>query len=419
MQAAWRRITMRYLSELRANMRPLIAASIGLGSGFALNSFATSLIAPLLLHEFGWSKAQFAIVSALGLLVVLFIPLAGRMTDVLGVRRTAAIGVVALPLTYVGLSLMTGDFRQYVAIYAIQSIFAIATTATVYSRVVAERFSAARGLALAIFASTPALIGALFSPLFNAFLTEFGWRAGYRALAVFVFAAGVVALLILPPRPAATLAARDTRRARHDYRAIAGNRNFWLLIVALLLCNMPQIIYLSQLQLLLLDKGVGTAAAALMLSGFAVGNIVGRFACGLCLDRFPMHIVATISMGLPCIGYFLLASGMNDVATLYAAVFVIALAFGAEGDLVAYIIARTFRIEIFSSVLGLMTASIGAAVAIGSTLLGITLKATGGYAMFLTICGWSVLVGGLLFLFTGRGRPQVSATGPEQPVSVP
>src|SRR3546814_14812328 len=77
-------------------------------------------------------------------------PIIGRLTDRFGVRRIAATGVLAMPLSFIAFSLYRGGIGGYVVIYALQLIFGTATSATVYSRLVAERFNLARGLALAL-----------------------------------------------------------------------------------------------------------------------------------------------------------------------------------------------------------------------------------------------------------------------------
>jgi len=137
---------MSYFSELRAQWRPLIAALIGLGSGFSLTMYTTSIMAPHFLKEFGWSKSEFALVGSLSVLTIPIFPFIGRMADVLGVRRTALIGVMSLPLCFVGYSMMNGDIRMYIALFLLQSILCMPTTATVYSRIVVQHVTIARGL---------------------------------------------------------------------------------------------------------------------------------------------------------------------------------------------------------------------------------------------------------------------------------
>lgn len=391
---------MAYTTEFRAGWRPLAGAILGLGSGFSLTTYITSIMAPHLLAEFGWTRSEFALVSSLSLVMVIFLPLAGRLADLLGVRRTVMIGMIALPFIFVAYSLMQGSILTYIIIFLLQAMICVTTTTTVYSRVVVERFVGARGLALALVASGPALTGAIGGPLLNNFVEAYGWRAGYHALAVFSVVASIVTLMLLPAhKPAATPdRSPPPRKAKRDYSAIVAHPAFWVMIVGLLLVNLPQILALSQLNLLMLDNGVSPGGVSVMISAFAIGVLAGRFLCGLALDRFPTHIVAAVGLGLPSIGLFLIASNLDAPVVLTISVLLLGLSHGAEGDMVGYLVARTFGVGIYSSVLGLMTAAISTASAVGALLLSLTLKLTGGYGPFLIGSGIAVLLGALMFL---------------------
>jgi MFS family permease len=106
---------------------------------------------------------------------------------------------------------------------------------------------------------------------------------------------------------------------------------------------------------------VSSTQAGFMVSIFAGGVIVGRLASGLALDRFPTRWVAALGMGLPCIGLFILSTNATALPLIVLAVATLGLSYGAEGDVVAYIAARYFGMEMFSTVLGLFMAGAGAA----------------------------------------------------------
>jgi hypothetical protein len=75
---------------------------------------------------------------------------------------------------------------------------------------------------------------------------------------------------------------------------------------------------------------------------------------------------------------------------------------GAEGDITAYLVVRYFGVQIYSSVLGLMTAVLGIATSIGSVILSITLDWTNHFALFVLFGAIVTLVGSALFLLLGR-----------------
>lgn len=396
---------MTYLGEFRTNWRAVAGTAIGLGSGLGLTAYLTSVFAPHLLNEFGWSKAQFALTNLTGLSMFVTVPIAGRLADLFGVRRVALIGIVALPMCLLALSAMGGSFGEYILISLVMSALGVTTTSTVYSRVVIERFDRARGLALAIAIAGPATVGAVGSPLLAGFIDDHGWRAGYQAVAIFAAVGGMVALLLAPRDSTATsraASASQRRRATEDYPIILRSPAFWLIFIGMLLCNLPQTLSSSQLALVLIDSGAPTVLASSMISVYAIGVLIGRFAGGLALDRLPTHFVAAAGMGLPAIGLFILASRFDAPAALAASVLLLGLSQGAEGDLIAFVVSRFFPAKVYSSVLGLMSSALGVATAMGAGLLSLTIKLTDGFALFLALTGSTVLVGSMLFLLLGR-----------------
>ena len=401
---------MAYLGEFRTHWRGMAAAALGLGSGMSLHAYSLSLFAPEMLAELGWSKAQFATVGAVGMVTLFFVPLAGRLCDLIGVRLTAAIGAVTLPISFILFSMMGGDFRYFMAILVVQHALGITTSTVVYTRLIAERFERARGLALAVTVCAPPAVAALGTPVLSHVIDTEGWRAGYQWLAAFSIALGVATQLMIP-RTAKTRVAgqpREKRRLLADYSIVAKSAAFWVLIGGMFLCNVAQAIPAMHMKVMLLEKGVSSAAAAMVISGYASGIIAGRIICGLSLDRFPAHIVAAITMGMPAVGLFILGSDLNAMGAIAFAVLLMGLSQGAEGDLGAYLVARFFGLQMFSSILGLVTAAIAGGTALGAMLLSGSLQLTDTFNLYL-LCGAIVVFVGSL-LFTLLGRPAIAET---------
>jgi hypothetical protein len=108
------------------------------------------------------------------------------------------------------------------------------------------------------------------------------------------------------------------------------------------------------------------------------------------------------------VGLFLLAAHVGTPTVLMAAVLTIGFAMGGEGDIVGFLVVRYFGVNVYSSVLGIMTAAIATSASLGAVLLSISLKVNSSYTMFLTITGITVALGSSLFLLLGRinGRGQ-------------
>jgi len=394
-----------YFAEFRANWRPLLAATIGIGSGMSTVGTITSAIAPSLIEGNHWSTAEFAAVAGFGFMSSLAFPFIGRLADVIGVRWTALIGQATLPLAYLAYAnLMGGSLAIYTMIFIVQSVLCVTTTATVYTRLAVQYFQKARGLALAIAVSGSAVFGAIGGPVLNAHVEAHGWQASYQALALFAALAGALVFALIPARAGRTYSAVPRRKAREDYPMIARSFAFWVLAGVMLLCNLPQTLILVQLKLLLLANGVSGAAAGIMFTALSLGMLAGRFVTGVALDRFEPTTVAFVTLGLPSLGIFIIASPYDAQGVLLFAVFCLGFAFGAEGDLVAFLVARRFGLEVYSSVMGLLTSIMSASTSLGALLLAWTLARTGGYDLFLVIGGTAVFAGACLLLLLRRER---------------
>lgn len=398
---------MSYLGELRQNVRPLAAASIGCGSGIMLMHYVTTIFGPFLVKDFGWSLSQFALVGLAVLPTIFILPFVGRITDRYGVRAAAAIGVTGMPLCMIAFSLMTGNFWLYFALYCAMLMVASFTSPIVYTRLVAADFKLARGLALTIVTITPAILGAIAAPLLTWFIELYDWRTGYRLLAGFMVLAGIAVLLLIPPhdRAAQAVPADQARPARADFRAILSSPIFWIIFVGMMLCTLGGALHASQMGMMLRDQQLDAVAAASMITVYGIGTIVGRIACGLALDRFSTPIVAFISMILPAFGFAILATPYDTPVTVGAAMLLVGISVGAEGDLVSYLIARYFNLTIFSSALSLIYLGFYSGGFLGALALSATLQATGSFALFLWLMAGAVALGSLLFLaLPGEGK---------------
>ena len=191
---------MRDFSEFRRHWRSLLGATMGIASAGSLHGYILNTFAPYLLQEFGWSRAQWAMLGLVPMLTIICLPIAGRLSDIHGVRRVAAVGAVTFPLSLTAMTVMNGNIAVYVAIYVVQVIIGSTASITVYSRAVAETFSVRRGLALAVSGSGLPIIAAIGSPLVTAFIADHGWRSGLLAVAAFSAIGGAVTIMLLPAR---------------------------------------------------------------------------------------------------------------------------------------------------------------------------------------------------------------------------
>jgi MFS family permease len=316
-----------YFGEFRIHWPNLLGAGLGLGLGSAINHHLTSLFAPSLIADFGWTRAEFALTGMVGLVSMLFTPFAGRITDTLGPRKAAMIGFSVLPAGYFCLSLMTGPIWQYYAILVVNGTLGILTATMVFTRVVVERFDIARGIALAVMLSCPPLIAAFAAPVIGSIIENEGWRTGYRTLAALSATGGIAAILLIgrtkgSPPPERAGSKLDLAKLRE----FARNPLFWLLVAGMFLVNLPQILVASQFNLMMMENGASMAYATLLLSLYQICVVAGRFICGWSLDRVAPHVVAILMLGLPVMGYLALASSFDALWLLAGVAVMVGLA---------------------------------------------------------------------------------------------
>ncbi len=394
---------MGYLNEFRLNWTNLLGAGLGLAFGSAFNHYMMNLFGPALIGEFGWSRSQFALVGSLGLIGMLVTPIAGRIADVLGPRTATMIGFSVIPTGFIALSFMTGPIWQFYTILMVKSAIGIIATTMTFTRVVIERFDRARGMALACLLSCPPLVGAIAAPIIGHIIEVDGWRTAYRVMALVSATAGIAAVMLIskyvdaagnrrPPAPKLDWA---------EFREFCRNPVFVLLLAGMFLVNFPQVLVSSQMSIMMMENGASAAYATALVSIYASTVIVGRFIGGYALDRVAPHFVAIVSLGLPALGFLLLASPIDAGWALALAISLVGLAQGAETDVASVLTSRRFAIGHYSFILSLLMTSMGLASALGSMLLSVTLHGGGNFKLFLIICAAATLGGALCFFLTG------------------
>ncbi len=390
-----------YLGELRRNWRVLAAASLGMAVGLQMFSYITSIFAPFLIKDFGWARSTFALIGFTMLVTLPTMPIAGRLTDRFGAKRMALAGVLLLPIVIYLFSFLKGDFRYYFACSAGILMVGCLTSPVTYTRLIVDKFENARGLALTIVMSAPALTGIIAPPFITDYIAEHGWRAGYNALAIFVLIGGLAAIALIPPgcgvAPVRAKASVGTPKERH-FREVLGSKVFWTIFAGVLLTTIHTPLHGSQFVLLIKEQGFDPMAAARMLQIYSLGTLIGRITCGLALDHYPARIVATVSMVLPAFGLALLASPLDSGWVIAAAVFLVGVTVGAEGDLLSFLVGRFFRIEVFGTALGMCYCALYIASISGVLLNSRLLAIYDTFTPFLWLTSGLVLFGSFLFL---------------------
>lgn len=193
--------------EFKRGWPVVLAAAIGIGLGlsplpfYTIGVFVGPMSQPVEAGGLGLSPAQIMLalpVYTIGALVMS--PIIGFVADRIGVRRVAIASIVLFSLSLALLGLNTGSLPLYVATWMFMAIAGAGTLPITFTRAVNNWFFERRGVALGIALIATGLYGVLAKLLAQQVSTEFGWRAGYIAVAL---------LPLLISLPVALVAFRD------------------------------------------------------------------------------------------------------------------------------------------------------------------------------------------------------------------
>jgi MFS family permease len=363
------------------------AAMTGTGSGLYQN--LSSLFVPALEAVTDASRGEIAGAAAFGLLGALAAPFVGRLADRIGVLAVLVVSALGIGAAHMWFSAMSTLWQFQIGI-AFLALCAPGTSTLIFGRLIARRFDRHRGLALGLATSGLSLTTVLLPAAVGWVIAEWGWRAGYQLLAVLAVGFGL---------PLALVAARSAGAVERSVQSASPgpvpswlNGTFWRLAGATMLINIGTVGMVTQLALIGRERGIGLAAAGLLLSAYGLSQIVGRLLMGVLVDRFPANRIAAVFGVISAAGFTALLGGPDGLAFAMAAVFVAGLLNGAEYDLMPFLVTRLFPLATYGELFGrLMLFSILSG-GVGLVGFGVLYDWTGNYATALGIGAVAMLL---------------------------
>lgn len=388
----------------------VFAAAAGLFMGFVpIIGFTFSVFFKPIIDEFHWSRSEISLGYSLSLLMLsVLLPFSGKLVDRFGARRVIVPGAILFGLGLMAFTLLTNRLWQFYAVYLFIGLVGSGTSPIPYYKVISCWFERNRGLALGIAMGGAGMSGSIMPYFAHLLIIRLGWRSAYLAIGVIVIAVTVpVVALLLKEKPA--MHGRQPNGDVHPHpqstpapelrgmtsTAVRHSGAFWLICSSFFLVSMTLGGCLVHLAPMLTDRGASGRAAALAASVLGIAALLGRVGTGYLLDRFPPNLVAMMLFSFSAAGIALLWLGVAGGLAFLAA-FLVGMGVGAEGNIMAYIIARYFGIRAFGEIYGWTLAIYTIGAIIGPMLMAVSFDTTHSYNIVLGSFFAATLLAGVL-----------------------
>ena len=396
------------LGDLRGRALWVVAGCLvcqmGLGFGYAVGS-----LAPEMLEELGWSRAQFSVARAPQLWVIaLASPLVGGATARFGGRAVLLVSTLLLGAAFAALSGID-EIWQLTAITLVMGLALAGIGDIAAGAVVAQWITRARGLGLGLVYTGSNLGGWLSITLATAVLASGTWRqavlaiAGFGLFAMLPFAFATVrdrgAPAEVPPEGVAGVVTGSDDDI--DVRGALRTRSFWILAFTLFAFWFYFLAMLDHLVLFLTDAGVVDARQHF---GRAIAmGMVSKVLFGLIADRIPAKAALVLDFGLLA-GSALLLTLLPHPVLLWAFVVTFGFSVAARDVVTPLIVSHCFGVRNLAQVYGVLMLTLLPGGTLGPAFTGWVHDRTGSYEQAFMVLAGLILLSFFLLLFVRDER---------------
>jgi len=387
-----------------------------------------SIFVKPLAETFGWSRGDISFgFSLVAFSIAFYAPVLGILIDRFGPRIVIATGAVVFGAGFCSFWFLSNSLGQFYSLYLLTAFGGASLTSLPFAAIISRWFTKQRGLALGLMGTGVFLGGMYAPPLVTHIIATAGWRWAYITLGVIIWCVALpMSLFLLMDHPqqkklqplgeendaAARLAMAAPHTPDHSLTLAEARRTvpFWCMTVSFALLSTASHGAITHFAPLLTDKGLSPqqAAAALML--LSAMGVLGRIIAGYLVDRFPAHLVAA-GLFLGVVLGLIAAFSAEELPSALVFAAMIGLGFGAETDLMPYLIAHHFGLASFGRIFGWIYGAFAFGGMLGPLLMGKTFDATGSYHLALTILiPAAILSAGLMLPVGGRHIPVKTST---------
>ena len=339
-------------SEWTDGWRIVAAAALANATGVSLLFYTYNLFVLPMAADLHLTRGQSGLVQSTIITAALGAPVIGWLADRHGFHRMFLACTLVMAATELALWRWADGFAALALGTAVIGFIGGGSATVLLTRPVNAHFTRYRGMALGLVGAGISLTTLFIPPWLQSVIAADGWRTGFLLLALFALGLGLPAVLALMPRSASiagVVTATATAPPNRDYLR---SRDFWLLVAANFCAAIATAATISQLSPMLQERGLTAANAALGLSSFAAGQLIGKLGGGWLLDRFEPRLVASLLNVIPTLGFVLLLTQQGAFVPLLIAVGLIGMLQGADIGIFAYFVAHRFGAARYGAIFG-------------------------------------------------------------------
>jgi MFS family permease len=399
----------------------VLVSCVAMAAGPILITGTFGIFVKPLAETFGWSRSAISLAfSLVALMVSFYAPVIGILVDRFGPRKVIVCGAVVFGGGFCSFWFLSASLWQLYGLYLLTALGGACLTSLPFATAISRWFVRQRGIALGIM-GVGAFVGGMYAPpLVTYVITHFGWRWAYVTLGVLVWAIAIPTVglfLVDSPRQIglrpdgrteddalqSTVTSHGTSRRDYTLAEARVTIPFWCMAASFALLSGTLHGCITHLAPLLTDQGLTPQQAAAALMVLSAMGVLGRITTGYMLDRLPSHLVAA--------GYFLaivigLLAAMKSNTLGFALVFaaMVGLGFGAETDIMPYLIGQHFGLRFFGTIFGWVYGAFAFGAVFGPLLMGWIFDTTGSYQLALSIFIPATILGAGLMLPLGERK---------------
>ena len=371
------------------------ALSIGAVLGTAQYTFSMFILP--LEETFGWSRTQVNGALTFGVVSSLLSPYIGKLMDRIGAKWTMAGSIMLVAIAFLLRSVMTELWHFY--LFSVV-MFAGLPGATMMpaGRLVNLWFPRIRGRMMGIVTAGNNFGSMIAIPIVAGLITLTGWRGTFAIMTFFLLGIAMLVLVVIRDGDDDVEQEKHKRRffSKSESQKILNTKEgfttseairtsvFWFLAVGMMLQQFLRTCVISQMVPHLQQVGFSLAEASGAMMLLALFGTISKLVFGRLSETITARLAFVVILILQSVGLAILVASGGSVAA-WGGIVVTGLGMGGVGALTPLVIADTFGLRQFGSIMGMIRMPVIIPVIAGPIMAGMIFDATESYHLvFLT-----------------------------------